>query len=227
MVSTQPFFFSFFFLSLFTSLLFVHHNLLVLGLVEDVCEAALSTVLTVKVGGHEHTSSTVLIGALTAQTDDLAILIDLVEFEYRKLDLLLVLGLLASGVIRLLPFLLHHHAGRAPSEGWIPCGCCSQTRYGHPPPACRRISIAAAFLMESFGSTSRVIALLVRVFTKICMVATASLVQDQREKGHNPAFFFKNEPPKGGGGGGAAPFFRCPSVMAIHFQIKTIKILNI
>ena len=37
----------------------------------------------------------------------------------------------------------------------------------------------------------------------------------------------KQEPWKGGGGGGAAPFFCCPSMMAIHLQIKIIKILNI
>ena len=51
--------------------------LLVLRLVEDVGEAALATVLAVKVGGHEHPSTTLLIGALAAQTCDLAILINL------------------------------------------------------------------------------------------------------------------------------------------------------
>merc|ERR1712002_1233698 len=64
--------------------------LLVLGFVVDVGEAALSTVLSVEVRCHEDTGAAFLAGALTAQTGDLAILINLVEFEDSKLELLLL-----------------------------------------------------------------------------------------------------------------------------------------
>jgi len=58
------------------------------------------------VGGHEDTSTTLLAGTLTTQTSDLAILINLVEFEDSKLDLLLLmLGLLGGGVVLLLALL--------------------------------------------------------------------------------------------------------------------------
>lgn len=52
-------------------------ELFLLWLIVDIGKAALATVLSVKVGGHENTSATVLIGTLTAQTCDLAILINL------------------------------------------------------------------------------------------------------------------------------------------------------
>ena len=57
--------------------------LLVLGLVEDVCEAALAAVLAVKVGGHEDTCTTLLVGALTAQTGNLAVLVNLDVTQHR------------------------------------------------------------------------------------------------------------------------------------------------
>merc|ERR1711970_526151 len=81
-------------------------RLLVFRLVEAVSQTTLSTVVPVKVAGHEHTSSALVSGALTTQTVDLAILIDLVVFEHSKLDLLpLVLVLLGGGVGLLLPLL--------------------------------------------------------------------------------------------------------------------------
>merc|ERR1712170_32107 len=56
--------------------------------------------------GHENTSTTLLIGALTAQTGDFAILINLVVFQHSQLDLLLlVLVLLWGGVVLLLALL--------------------------------------------------------------------------------------------------------------------------
>merc|ERR1711893_346639 len=80
--------------------------LLVLRLVENIGQAALATVLAVKVGGHEHTCTTLLIWALTAQTGDLAILINLVILKHSQFDLLLlVLVLLGGGVVLLLALL--------------------------------------------------------------------------------------------------------------------------
>ena len=52
-------------------------SLLVLGFVVDVGEAALPAVLPIEVGGHEDTGTTLLAGALTSETGDLTILIDL------------------------------------------------------------------------------------------------------------------------------------------------------
>jgi len=61
--------------------------------------------LTVKVGSHEDTSA-VLNWALTAQTIDLAIVINLVVLEDGQHDLpVLVLDLLGGGVVVLLPLL--------------------------------------------------------------------------------------------------------------------------
>ena len=48
-----------------------------LGVVINVGEAALATILTIKVRSHEDTSTTLLVGALTPQTGDLAIVVDL------------------------------------------------------------------------------------------------------------------------------------------------------
>ncbi len=59
----------------------IHANLLVFWFVVDVGEAALATILSVKMGGHEDTSSAVIIGAFTSQTGDLAVLINLKSFE--------------------------------------------------------------------------------------------------------------------------------------------------
>merc|ERR1719209_1553402 len=83
-----------------------HIHLLVLGLVEHVGETALAAVLTVEVRGHEDSSSALLSRALTAQTVDLAIVVNLVVLEDGQLDLpVLVLDLLGGGVVLLLPLL--------------------------------------------------------------------------------------------------------------------------
>lgn len=52
-------------------------HLLVFWFIEAVCQTALATVVSVKVTSHEDSSSTLLRGALPAQTTDLAILIHL------------------------------------------------------------------------------------------------------------------------------------------------------
>merc|ERR1712112_666485 len=80
---------------------FFHHKSpllrLRLGLVENVGEMASAAVLTVKMSRHEDTGTTILVGTLTSQASDLAVLIDLVVLEDRKLNLLsLVLELLAT-----------------------------------------------------------------------------------------------------------------------------------
>merc|ERR1719397_1007214 len=81
-------------------------HLLVLRLVEHVGEPALATVLTVEVGSHENSSSTLLGRALTTETVDLAIVVNLVVLEDSQLDLpVLVLDLLGGGVVLLLPLL--------------------------------------------------------------------------------------------------------------------------
>merc|ERR1719209_798883 len=83
-----------------------HKHLLVLGLVEHVGETALAAVLTVEVRGHEDSSSALLSRALTAQTVDLAIVVNLVVLEDGQLDLpVLVLDLLGGDVVLLLPLL--------------------------------------------------------------------------------------------------------------------------
>merc|ERR1712037_184441 len=83
-----------------------HIHLLVLGLVEHVGETALAAVLTVEVRGHEDSSAALLSRALTAQTVDLAIVVNLVVLEDGQLDFpVLVLDLLGGGVVLLLPLL--------------------------------------------------------------------------------------------------------------------------
>merc|ERR1719178_561586 len=72
-------------------------HLLVLRLVEHVGEPALATVLTVKVGSHEDSSTTLLSRTLTAETVNLAIVVNLVVLEDSQLDLpVLVLALLGT-----------------------------------------------------------------------------------------------------------------------------------
>jgi hypothetical protein len=83
----------------------VHLSSLAL-LLEDIGQTATSAVLTIVVPGHEDTGSAGLGGALTAETGDLAVTIDLVELEDGQLDLsLLVLDLLGGGVGLLLALL--------------------------------------------------------------------------------------------------------------------------
>merc|ERR1719308_195049 len=79
-------------------------RLLLLGLVEDVRQAALAAVLPVVVGGHEDAGAALLGGTLAPQAVDLPVVVDLVVLEHSELDLLvLVLDLLGSGVVLLLP----------------------------------------------------------------------------------------------------------------------------
>merc|ERR1712037_718861 len=83
-----------------------HKHLLVLGLVEHVGETALAAVLAIEVSSHEDSSAALLSRALTAQTVDLAIVVNLVVLEDGQLDLpVLVLYLLGGGVVLLLPLL--------------------------------------------------------------------------------------------------------------------------
>ena len=75
-------------------------------LLEDVGQTAATAVLTVVVPSHEDTSTAGLGGALTTETGDLAVTIDLVKLENRQFDLsLLVLDLLGGGVGLLLALL--------------------------------------------------------------------------------------------------------------------------
>ena len=77
-----------------------------LGLIKDVGQVAATTVLAVVHSSHEDTSTALGLGALAAETLDLAIAIDLVVLEDRELGLLpLVLDLLGGGVDLLLALL--------------------------------------------------------------------------------------------------------------------------
>merc|ERR1739838_613202 len=76
------------------------------GLVEDVGQVAATAVLAVVHGSHEDTSTALGLGALAAETLDLAIAVNLVVLEHGELGLLaLVLDLLGGGVDLLLPLL--------------------------------------------------------------------------------------------------------------------------
>ena len=67
---------------------------------------ALATVLSIMHGSHEDTSTALLGGALSPQSLNLAIAINLVVLEYRQLGLLaLMLDLLGCGVDLLLALL--------------------------------------------------------------------------------------------------------------------------
>jgi len=73
---------------------------------ESVGQPALAAVLTVLVEGHEDTGTALSGGALTTETLDLAVRVDLVVLQDSHLDLLpLVLDLLGSVVSLLLPLL--------------------------------------------------------------------------------------------------------------------------
>merc|ERR1711976_453263 len=57
-------------------------------------------------GTHKHSGTTLLVGALTAETGDLTILINLVVLEHSQFDLLLLVFVLFwCGVVLLFPFL--------------------------------------------------------------------------------------------------------------------------
>jgi len=73
---------------------------------EDIGEVATTAVLTVGHGSHEHTGTASLVRALSPQTLNLAIAVDLVVLEDGQLGLLpLVLDLLWGGVHLLLSLL--------------------------------------------------------------------------------------------------------------------------
>jgi hypothetical protein len=77
-----------------------------LGLIEDVSQVAFPAVLSVMHGSHEDTSAAVLGRALSPQSLDLPISVDLVVLEHGQLGLLaLVLDLLRGGVHLLLALL--------------------------------------------------------------------------------------------------------------------------
>lgn len=61
-------------------------HLLVLGLVEAVSETALATVVPVEVAGHEHAGTTLISRALTTQTVDFAVLVNLWERKKETVD---------------------------------------------------------------------------------------------------------------------------------------------
>ena len=80
--------------------------LLVLRLIKDIGQAALPAVLTVVVGGHEDAGAALLGRALSPQTVDLPVVVDLVVLQHGQLHLpVLVLDLLGGGVVLLLPLL--------------------------------------------------------------------------------------------------------------------------
>lgn len=83
------------------------HSLLLfflLGIYE--CQVAFAAVVTIFVGSHKDTGTAGFAGALTTQTVDLAVFVDLVVLEDGEFDLLpLVLDLLGGGVILLLALL--------------------------------------------------------------------------------------------------------------------------
>ena len=79
---------------------------IIIRLFVDVSQSTFPTVLSIKVCGHKYTGSTVRAGTLSSQPLDLATVINLVELEDGKFDLLfLVLYLLWGGVVLLLAFL--------------------------------------------------------------------------------------------------------------------------
>ena len=75
-------------------------------LLTDKSKSTFSAVLTIGMASHENTSAARFSGALTPQSGDLAVLVDLVELEDGQLDLLLLmLVLLGCGVLLLLALL--------------------------------------------------------------------------------------------------------------------------
>lgn len=96
----------------------------------------LVAVVTIFVGGHETFGTAGLAGAITTQTVDLAVFVDLVVLEDGEFDLLpLVLVLRWSNPYSCASW---HDRGAAPSGGWwTPSGYCSRRGCGHFPSVCR------------------------------------------------------------------------------------------
>jgi hypothetical protein len=83
-----------------------HQSANLLGLVKDISQVALPAVLTVVHSSHEDASSAFLGGALSSQSLDLSVSINLVVLEHCQLGLLaLVLDLLRGAVDLLLALL--------------------------------------------------------------------------------------------------------------------------
>ena len=83
-----------------------HPSANLLGLIKNICQVALPTVLTVVHSSHEDTSSAFFGGALSPQSLDLSVSINLVVLEHCQLGLLaLVLDLFRSSVDLLLALL--------------------------------------------------------------------------------------------------------------------------
>ena len=83
-----------------------HQSVNLLGLIKDISQVTFPTVLTIVHSSHEDASSAFLGRALSSQSLDLSISINLVVFEHCQLGLLtLVLDLLWGGVDLLLAFL--------------------------------------------------------------------------------------------------------------------------
>ena len=80
--------------------------LFVLRFVKDIGETTLPAVLTVVVGGHEDTGTTLFGRTLSPQTVDLPVVVHLVVLQHGQLHLpVLVLDLLGGRVVLLLPLL--------------------------------------------------------------------------------------------------------------------------
>ena len=83
-----------------------HQSANLLGLIKDISQVAFPAVLTVVHSSHEDASSAFLGGALSSQSLDLSVSINLVVLEHCQLGLLaLVLDLLRGGVELLLALL--------------------------------------------------------------------------------------------------------------------------
>jgi hypothetical protein len=83
-----------------------HQSANLLGLIKDISQVTFPAVLTIVHSSHEDACSAFLGGALSPQSLDLSISINLVVFEHCQLGLLaLVLDLLWGGVDLLLAFL--------------------------------------------------------------------------------------------------------------------------
>merc|ERR1719189_1138181 len=104
--------------------------LLVLRLIKDVGQAALPAVLTVVVGGHEDAGAALLGRALSPQTVDLPVVVDLVVLQHGQLHLpVLVLDLLGGGVVLLLPLLGSSHSSIAEKASSEPRGTHTQENH--------------------------------------------------------------------------------------------------